>query len=206
MTRSGAMTAGQACELLGLPLGADADALGHAYRTAVKTAHPDRGGDAERLRQIIEAHRLLKALVEARMTFAPAQRPTARPAHQSFALKITVREALAGGRRRVTVAGGRTLNVRLPKGLRAGDALRLKGMGDAGVDIVACVSIRTEGGMSVRGDDLWLEVTASADQLKTGARLEIDTPRGRRALKAPEGAAEGRVGHAGCRSRAGRRS
>ena len=186
------MTAGQACELLGLPMGADADALGRAYRKAVKAAHPDHGGDAERLRQIIEAHRLLKSLAEARMTFVPSP-PTARqPAPQSFSLKVSVREALVGGRRRVTVAGGRTLNVRLPKGLRAGDTLKLKGMGHEGADIVACVSIQTQAGISVRGDDLWLEVTASADQLKAGARLEIDTPRGRRALKAPKGAAEGR--------------
>lgn len=193
MTRSGAMTAGQACELLGLPLGADADALGRAYRTAVKTAHPDRGGDAERLRQIIEAHRLLKSLAEARMTFVPSP-PTARePAPQSFSLKVSVREALVGGRRRVTVAGGRTLNVRLPKGVRDGDTLRLRGMGDAGSDIVACVILQAAAGVSVRGDDLWLEVSASAEQLKTGARIEIDTPRGRRALKAPEGASEGRL-------------
>ena len=188
------MTAGQACELLGLPMGADAAALSRAYRTAVKAAHPDRGGDAERLRQIIEAHRLLKSVAGARMTFPPAPAPSraTAPAHQSFSLNITVREALVGGRRRVTVAGGRTLNVRLPKGLRAGDTLRLKGMGDHGADIVASVGIQVQAGISVRGDDLWLEVTASADQLKAGARLEIDTPRGRRALKAPEGAAEGR--------------
>ncbi len=186
------MTAGQARELLGLPVGADAAALGRAYRIAVKAAHPDLGGSAERLRQIVEARRVLTSLAEVRMTFAPARPSAIPPAPQSFALKVTVREALLGGRRKVTVAGGRALSVRLPKGLRPGDALRLKGMGDAGADIVACVSIESQAGVSVRGDDLWLEVTATAEQLKAGARLEVDTPRGRRALKAPEGAAEGR--------------
>ena len=186
------MTAGQARELLGLPMGADAVALGRAYRTAVKAAHPDLGGgDAERLRQVIEAHKVLKSLAEARITFTPAPPRPHKPAPQSFSLKVSVREALLGGRRRMTVADGRSLNVRLPKGLRPGDVLKLKGMGVARADIAIKVDIEAQPGIEVRGDDLWLEVTASAEQLKPGARLEIDTPRGRRALKAPEGAAEG---------------
>jgi curved DNA-binding protein len=193
MTRSGAMTAGQARELLGLPVGADAAALGHAYRTAVKAAHPDLGGDPERLLRVIEAHRLLKSLAEARLAFAPATRPRTSAAPQTFALGISLREALAGGRRRVTVAGGRTLSVRLPKGLRQGEALRLKGLGEAGGDILVLVSIEAGPKITVRGDDLWLEVAASPAQLKPGKRLEIDTPRGRRAVVTPEGAAEGRA-------------
>lgn len=191
MTRSGAMTAGQARELLGLPLGADAAALGRAYRTAVKAAHPDlRGGDAERLRQVIEAHRVLKSLAEARLAFTPATRAKP-PEPQTFGLKITLREALFGGQRPVTVADGRTLNVRLPRGLRPGDALKLARMGQDGADIVALVSIEKADGVEVKGDHLWIEVCARVSQLKPGKRLEVDTPRGRRAIVAPEGAAEG---------------
>ena len=189
------MTAGQARELLGLPPGADAAALARAYRIAVKAAHPDlAGGDDERLRKVIEAHKVLKSLGEARMNFTPS--PPAReakPATESFSLKVTLREALSGGRRRVTVASGRALTVRLPKGLRSGDVLKLRGMGRARADIAIRVDVEAGPGLEIRGDDLWLEVTASADQLKPGARLEVDTPRGRRALKAPQGAAEGRL-------------
>jgi curved DNA-binding protein len=193
MTRPGGMTVGQARELLGLAPGADAAALGHAYRTAVKAAHPDLGhGDPERLRQVIEAHRLLKSLGEARLAFAPATRAQTSATPQTFALSITLREALAGGRRRVTVAGGRTLNLRLPKGLRPDEALRLKGLGDRGADILMSVTIQAQPGITVRGDDLWLEIAASPSQLKPGKRLELDTPRGRRAIVAPEGAGDGR--------------
>jgi curved DNA-binding protein len=191
MTRSGAMTAGQARELLGLPVGADAAALASAYRTAVKAAHPDlRGGDAERLRHVIEAHRVLKSLAEARLAFTPAMRAKP-PEPQTFGLKITLREALFGGRRPVTVADGRTLNVRLPKGLRPGDALKLARLGRDGADIVARVSFENADGVEVKGDHLWIEVSARVSQLKPGKRLEVDTPRGRRAIVAPEGAAEG---------------
>ncbi|HEY5412267.1 MAG TPA: DnaJ C-terminal domain-containing protein [Caulobacteraceae bacterium] len=194
MTRAaGAMTAGEAREVLGLSPGADADALGRAYRAAVKTAHPDRGGgDAERLRQVIEARRVLQALGEARMVFTPAPRPPPVKG-QSLSLKITVREALFGGRRRVTPQSGPALDVRLPKGLRPGDLLRLAAGTNAGGDVMVRISLQGETGLSVRGDDLWLEVNATSDQLRAGARLEVDTPRGRRALTAPEGAADGRA-------------
>jgi curved DNA-binding protein len=195
MTRSGPMTAGQARELLGLPVSADAAALGHAYRLAVKAAHPDLGGDPERLLRVIEAHRLLKSLGEARLAFAPATRPRTapEPEPQTFSLGISLREAIVGGRRKLTVAGGRTLNLRLPKGLRVGETLRLKGLGDGGGDILVQVDIQAGPKVTIRGDDLWLEVSASPSQLKPGKRLEIDTPRGRRAVVAPEGAAEGRA-------------
>ena len=194
MTRTGAMTAGQARELLGLPAGADAAALGRAYRAAVKSVHPDLGaGDPERLRLVIEAHRVLKTLGEARLAFAPATTShTAATAPQTFALGISLREVFVGGRRKVTVAGGRALNLRLPKGLRDGEALRLKGLGDGGADILVRVNLKPEAGVTVRGDDLWLELAASPGQLKAGKRLMVDTPRGRRSIVAPEGAAEGR--------------
>ncbi len=43
----------------------------------------------------------------------------------------------------------------------------------------------------MRGHDLVLEVTAVVDQLDEGERLEVETPRGRRALAAPKAIADG---------------
>ena len=190
MTRSAAgMTAGQARELLGLATDADAAALGRAYRTAVKAAHPDLGGgDAERLRLVIDAHRLLKSLRETRILFSPA--PAVAPVKAALSAKITLEEAIKGARRRLTQPGGGSLQVRLPKGLRAGDVLRLKRR-DGG-DVLVRIAVLPEPGVTVRGDDLWLEVSAPAGQVKPGARLEVDTPRGRRALVAPDGMADGK--------------
>ncbi len=187
---AGAMTAGQARELLGLAPGADADALGRAYRTAVKAVHPDLdGGDPERLRQVIEAHRLLKSRAQAQMMFAPAPRSASEP---HLTVKITLREAMAGGRRRLKLKGGKALDVRLPKGLRPGDVLRLTKVSQAGGDVLVHIAVQTGSGVTIRGGDLWLEVLAGASQIRPGARFEVDTPRGRRSLVAPEGAAEGR--------------
>ena len=191
---AGSMTAGQARELLGLSLGADAQALGRAYRAAVKSAHPDLGGDdPERLRHVIEAHRLLKSLDQTRVMFPPAPRPPPQASgEQNLSVKITLREAMAGGRRRLKLKGGKALDLRLPKGLRPGDVLKLTKAAVAGGDILVHIAVQTAAGVTIRGDDLWLEVSASPGQISPGTRFEVDTPRGRRSLVAPEGALEGR--------------
>ena len=182
------MTVGRARQLLGLHFGADADAVGRAFRTAVKAAHPDRpGGDVDQLRQVIEAHRLMQTLAEARQAFAAAVQPAEpKPAPlRSIRLQISVCEALFGGERRIEV-DDRTVDVALPAGLRAAEALRLPAADAEGEDLLLRITVESEPGLSVRGHDVWLDVAAAPEQLMQGARLEIDTPRGRRAFLAPK--------------------
>jgi curved DNA-binding protein len=191
------LTVRRARELLGVDPTAEPAVVARAFRDAVKAAHPDRGGDAERLRQVLEANRLLKSLSDARLAFTPATRPAAesgaQPARRTgpLALRITVFEALYGGERRVEVETGRLLHVRLPAGMRSGESLRLAGASAGRADVLVTVTIAARPGLSVRGHDLWLEAAAAPEQLCEGARLEIDTPRGRRSFIAPKGAAKG---------------
>lgn len=187
------MTPKRAREVLNAPSNADPATLARAFRAAVKACHPDReGGDAERLRQVIEAHRILQQLQEAkrhaaaepvfRPTPQPAPRPAAKPQPALETIDISVAEALFGGERRVQLAGGRVLDVRLPAGLRPGETLRLAAAA-GGSDIHLKVNVAVGmPNLSVRGDDLWLQITAPLKQIAEGARLEIDTPRGRRAV------------------------
>jgi curved DNA-binding protein len=190
---SGAMTAGQAQKLLGLPSGADEAAVSRAFRIAVKSSHPDHGGDPERLRRVIEAHRVLKSLAEAKLAFPPAPTPpqAARPAEpRAMPLLISVDEALFGGRRRVELKG-RGVDVHLPEGLRAGDSVRLANAEGEGADVLLRITIAAENGISVHGHDVWLIVAIARPRLRDGARLEVDTPRGRRSIVAPETLTEG---------------
>jgi curved DNA-binding protein len=181
------MTPKRAREVLKAPANADPAVLARAFRAAVKACHPDhQGGDAERLRQVIEAHRLLQQLHEARQEmFPPGAAETARPAPEPQAttehIDISVAEALFGGERRVRLASGRELAVRLPPGLRSGETLRLAGAAGR-CDVLLKIGVAGEANLSVRGDDLWLKVSAPLKQIDEGARLEVDTPRGRRAV------------------------
>jgi curved DNA-binding protein len=187
------MTVSEARELLGLRPGADGQTIARAYRSAVKAAHPDRdGGDVERLRQVIEAHRLLTPTSPERLTFTLMRRPAETAAPRRLGLQISVEEALFGGERAVETQPDRQLNVRLPAGLKAGDVLRLAGADD-GVDVLLQISIAAEPGVAVRGADLWIEVEIDADALQAGGCLEIDTPRGRQVFLAPKAAEDSGV-------------
>jgi curved DNA-binding protein len=170
--------------VLNAPSNADPATLARAFRAAVKACHPDReGGDAERLRQVIEAHRILQQLQEARRHAAagPQPRPEVRPQPVLETIDISISEALFGGERRVQLLSGRALDVRLPAGLRSGETLRLTGAA-GGADVCLKINVAGLPNLSVRGDDLWLKITAPLKQIDEGARLEIDTPRGRRAV------------------------
>jgi len=181
------MTFGEARELLGLRPGADGPTIAQAYRAAVKAAHPDRdGGDVERLRQVIEAHRLLTSVIPDKLTFTVMRRP-AEPraaAPRRLGLQISIEEALFGSERALETGPGRQLNVRLPAGLKSGDALRLAGADD-GSDLLLQVSVAPEPGLAVRGADLWVEVEIDGEALQDGGCLEVDTPRGRQVFLAP---------------------
>ncbi len=187
------MTAGQARQLLGLPTGADGEAVDHAYRAAVKTAHPDReGGDAERLRQVIEAHQVLKSMSGSSLNFTLVRRPPEAPARRArrVTLQISIHEALFGGERPIETEQGRQLNVRLPAGLRPNDTLRLGGA-DEGADLLLRIAVMAGPGVAIRGDDLWLETEVDADDIHEGRGLDVDTPRGRRGFVAPRSAEDG---------------
>jgi len=152
------MTTADALRVLGLSGEADADALRAAFRTAAKRAHPDhQGGDGEQVRLIIEAYRLL--------------RPTG-PRHLApRRLPISPTEAMVGGWRPFTLAGGRTVSIRLPPGLRDGEALSVEGQ-------PLTVSIVGVEGQGVLGDHLCVTAEAPASLAALGGRLVVETPHG----------------------------
>ena len=191
------MTAAQARSILGLPSGTDEAEIARAFRRAVKAVHPDLpGGDPERFRQVIEAHKLLKSLTVGQFSFPPAAQPAEPPAAsrgawskpaptRTLRLKISVCEALFGGERRLEIDAGRSVDVQLPAGLRAGESLRLAEAGEDGRHLFVKIIMNHEPGLSVRGHDVWFEVSVEPSQMIEGAHLEVDTPRGRRAFPAP---------------------
>ena len=167
----------EALALLGLEtMEHDAASLKAAFRAAVKTARPDRpGGDAVRFRQVIAAYRLLQAQGTARLALAA---PVVRAAPPPVAT-LTPRQAVNGARIDVRL-GGRRLRLSVPAGMRTGQHLRLKGAGPDGGDLYLRVLIRPAEGLSVMGDDLFMNAPASERILADGGRLEIQTHAGPR--------------------------
>ncbi|GAA1820885.1 J domain-containing protein [Agromyces neolithicus] len=72
-------------EVLGVPADADAATLRLAYRRALRSAHPDTGGDPERFHAVQLAWELV-GTIEARAAFDRGGRAaTAEPAHEAWA-------------------------------------------------------------------------------------------------------------------------
>lgn len=165
--------------VLGLAEYAEPRRLRDAYLTAVKAAHPDKpGGDAERLRQVIEAYEMLRdrrapepappcgpTFGEAAARTAPAPKPSSRK------LDITPLEAVFGGVRSVPMRGAGEVSVRLPPGLRNGDLIGVSG-------VVMTVAIASDDRATFIGDNLCIRVKVDQTLLEAGGDLEVPTPAG----------------------------
>ena len=163
----------EALGVLGVASDADPRRLRSAYLTAVKAAHPDRaGGDAERLRQVVEAYETLRARQMPAPT-APPARPRPKPLPR---LEISAAEAMLGGVRIMTLESGEEVSVRLPPGLRAGDRVGVSGAAMA-------VAVTGEAGAAVIGDHLCLTIQVDQAILSGGGRVTLETPSGPLALR-----------------------
>ena len=179
------MTLSEARALLGVKAAASAADIRAAFRAKAKSAHPDRsGGEAEAFRKLVAAYRQLEpaahGLERAREHGAPP------PVRSSRDLEITPVMAWSGGSVEHRAADGRTIRIRLPVGLRNGDVIK------AGEEKLT-VAIRSQDGMMVRGDDLWITVQVQPRTLEEGGRVPVVTPLGRRILWVTKKAGERRL-------------
>lgn len=171
----------QARALLGLDR-ADAPSPAAAFRAAVKASHPDRpGGDAERFRRVMAAWAVVRALE------AGPARPL-RPASPPV-LSLAPLQALRGGAIEPP-AGSTARRLRLPPGLRSGETVRAPG---ADGPLRLTVLVRPADGLSLVGDDLYMEWPVSPRRLADGGRIEIDTHAGPRSAWIAPGGGSGRL-------------
>lgn len=108
------------------------------------------------------------------------------------------------GRRR----GSTELAVAIPPGVEAGQALRLKGDGDAGPrngprgDLLLRIEVEPDPVLRRQGIDILMDLPLGADQAAGGTQVEVPTLRGPRRLRVPSGTIDRavlRIGGAGIR-------
>ena len=92
----------------------------------------------------------------------------------------------------------RTLNVRIPKGVRQGQQIRLAGQGGAGLgegqsgDLFLEVDFRPHPFYHVEGKDVFLDLPITPWEAALGANIKVPTPAGKVDLKIPANSAAGR--------------
>ena len=94
-----------------------------------------------------------------------------------------------GGKRRVDLPDGRSLDVTIPAGIDSGQKLRLRGAG--GRDTFVAVEVEPHPLFTRKGRDIHLEVPVTLAEAVLGATIPVPTIHGTVAVKVPRGSNSG---------------
>jgi DnaJ-class molecular chaperone len=167
--------------------------------------YAEQGGDARRYHtsagfdDMGDMSGLFSDLFGRRAQAGGAGRGRAQGADARYTLGVDFLVAAKGGVTRITTPDGRTLDLKIPAGVRDGRTLRMKGEGGPGVgggpsgDALIEISVRPHPYFTREGDDIHLELPVSIDEALLGAKVEAPTIDGRVAIAVPKGATSGQV-------------
>ncbi|MBI1339536.1 DnaJ domain-containing protein [bacterium] len=114
-----------------------------------------------------------------------------------YRMEIDFLDAVNGGRKRVTVSDGRTLDLSIPAGVASGQTLRLKGQGLAGPgrgppgDALVEVTVGAHPKFRRDGDDVRMDLAISLAEAVSGGKVLASTPAGQVSLTIPAGSNSG---------------
>lgn len=115
----------------------------------------------------------------------------------SMALTVDFLAAAKGGKRRVTMPDGKTLDIDLPAGLEDGGTIRLKGQGLPGSnggppgDALVTVKVTPHPWFRRDGDDVQLDLPVTLAEAVLGGKVRVPTIDGPVMLTVPKGANNG---------------
>jgi curved DNA-binding protein len=120
------------------------------------------------------------------------ERPRKAP-EQEADFEVDIREVASGAERQVSI-GGRTLDVRIPKGIREGMKLRIGAeKSGAGADILLKVRYRKDPRFSITGEDVESTADVPVTVAALGGEIQVDTLYGHMTVKVPPGTQGGRT-------------
>jgi curved DNA-binding protein len=113
-------------------------------------------------------------------------------------LELSLEEALAGGRRRLSLEDGRRLEIEIPAEVRDGQRIRIAGQGAPGRDggpagdLYLWVALKPHPRFGREGDDLDVDVLVAPWEAALGATVPVPTLTGEAQVKLPPGSSSGR--------------
>lgn len=140
------------------------------------------------------------------------QAPPPRGADIAYRLRVPFVDAARGAEQRITLADGKTIDLKLPPGLEDGTQMRLKGKGQAGPggpgDGLVTLSIDSHPFFRREGDNVRLDLPITLDEAVNGARVKVPTVDGPVMLTIKPGTGSGttmRLGGKGFMKKSGQR-
>jgi len=129
--------------------------------------------------------------------FRQRARTAQKGADVAYRLKIPFEDAVALKPQRITLADGKTIDLKLPQGLEDGTRIRLAGKGEEGPggrgDAIVTIEITPHRFYTRDGTNIRLELPVTLKEAVLGAKIKVPTPEGAVMLTIPKGTTSGRV-------------
>ena len=123
--------------------------------------------------------------------------PPQKGADVSYRLPVSFEDAAALRDQRVTLQGGKTISIKLPKGVEEGTRIRLAGQGQPGSggngDAIVTISITPHRFFTRDGDNIRIDLPISLDEAVLGAKVKVPTVDGPVMVGIPKGSSSGKT-------------
>jgi len=116
-----------------------------------------------------------------------------RPSRRNAEAELTVplERAYTGGRERIRLEDGRSLEVQMPAGMITGQKIRLKGQGVNGGDLYLTIEVSPHAFFRLDGADIYCQVPVTLTEAALGGSIEVPTLDGLVKMMIPPGVRSG---------------
>lgn len=106
-------------------------------------------------------------------------------------LTLPLEKAYQGGRQRIRLEDGRSLEVDMPPGMIDGQKIRLKGQGIDGGDLYLKITVALHPFFKIQGSDIYCQIPITPSEATLGGLIEIPTIDGLVKMNVPRGVKSG---------------
>ena len=121
------------------------------------------------------------------------QRVVSRPVRRDIEAKLTLGldEAYRGGKRKIRLEDGRSLEVDMPTGMFNGQRIRLKRQGIEGGDLYLKITVARHPFFDIQGENIYCQVPVTPTEAILGSAIEVPTIDGLVKVSVPHGVRSG---------------
>jgi curved DNA-binding protein len=101
--------------------------------------------------------------------------PRTTPRNAEARLTVPLEKAYAGGRERIRLEDGRSLEVNMPSAMVTGQKIRLKGQGVAGGDLYLKITVAPHAFFKLDGADIYCQIPVTPSEAVLGGAIEVPT-------------------------------
>ncbi len=115
----------------------------------------------------------------------------AAPASQSATIRLDLEDVFTGAKKTIRLSSGKSIDVKIPKGIGEGKKIRLRGKASTGGDLLLKVTFNKHPDFKVENKDVYLNLLLAPWEAALGATVAVKTLAGSINLKIPAGAYSG---------------